>query len=835
VGTALNSNYVWTFSTGTAVAPTVISTDPVNLASNVALDKTISANFSIAMDPATITASTFTLMDGVTPVPGEIGYSGTTATLNPSSDLVLGKTYTATITTGVTNVGGTALSSNYVWTFSTGAAVAPTVILTDPVNLAINVALDKTISATFSVAMNPTTITTSTFILMDGATPVPGVIGYSGTTATLNPTNDLELGKTYTATITTGVKNIGGTALSSNYVWTFSTGAAVAPTVISTDPVNLATNVDLDRTISANFSVAMNPATITTSTFILMDGVTPIPGVIGYSGTTATLNPSSNLVLGKTYTATITTGATNAAGTALSSNYVWTFSTGAAIAPIVINTDPVNLATNVALNKTISASFSTAMDPATITSSTFTLMDGVTPVPGVIGYSGTTATLNPTNDLVLGKTYTATITTGVENAGGTALANNYVWTFSTGAAIAPTVISTDPENLAIDVLYNKTISATFSVVMDQSTVTTSTFTLMNGALPVVGVVNYAGVVATFNPTADLLPGVTYTATITTGVENEAGTALAENFVWSFTTQYSLTVIAVNGTVNIDPEELGYNFEDEVELTATADNGYTFGSWSGDATGTNNPLTVIMDENKIITANFTENEPLGPGIVDLGSAGDFAILTKTGISTVGTTLITGHIGVTPATSTAITGFSQTMDASGEFSTSIYVVGNIYAADYLPPTPTYVGTAMSDQETAFTTAMGLVTDVINDLGAGDVSGMTLVPGLYKWGTGLLISNAGVTLAGGPNDTWVFQIADDFTIANDAIITLTGGALAKNIFWVTSTQALIGSNVIFSGNILSQTLISLTAGTTVYGRLLAQTAVTLNSSTVTKPSDK
>ncbi len=130
------------------------------------------------------------------------------------------------------------------------------------------------------------------------------------------------------------------------------------------------------------------------------------------------------------------------------------------------------------------------------------------------------------------------------------------------------------------------------------------------------------------------------------------------------------------------------------------------------------------------------------------------------------------------------------------------------------------------------LGLTTDVIVDLGAGDISGMTLSPVLYKWGTGLLITNEGVTLASGPNNTWVFHISDDFTIQNDAIITLTGGAQAGNIYWITSTQALLGSNVNFSGNILVQTLISITDGTTVTGRLLSQTGVSLDASIVTKP---
>jgi hypothetical protein len=121
---------------------------------------------------------------------------------------------------------------------------------------------------------------------------------------------------------------------------------------------------------------------------------------------------------------------------------------------------------------------------------------------------------------------------------------------------------------------------------------------------------------------------------------------------------------------------------------------------------------------------------------------------------------------------------------------------------------------------------------DLYAGDISGRNLHAGLYKWSTGLLITGAGVTLSGGPDDTWVFQIAQDFTVGNGAIITLAGGAQAKNIFWVVTGKATLGTDVNLSGNILSKTLISLNTGAKVTGRLLAQTAVTLNASTLILP---
>ncbi|MDO9138321.1 MAG: ice-binding family protein, partial [Lutibacter sp.] len=269
------------------------------------------------------------------------------------------------------------------------------------------------------------------------------------------------------------------------------------------------------------------------------------------------------------------------------------------------------------------------------------------------------------------------------------------------------------------------------------------------------------------------------------------------------------------------------------VSANANAGYTCVNWTDInevEVSTNSTYEFLLTEDTTLQANFIlDAVATGPGIIDLGTAGDFVILSKSGIDRVGVTSITGNIGVSPIDQTALTGFSQIMDVTNTFSTSSYVNGKIYAADYTPPTPTYLTTAISDQETAFTTANGLTTNVIVALGAGDISGMTLAPGLYKWDTGLLITNEGVTLSGGPDDTWVFQISDDFTINNDAIITLAGGAQAKNIFWVTSTQALLGSNVQFKGNILAQTLISVNTGTSVIGKLLSQTAVTLNAATV------
>jgi hypothetical protein len=214
---------------------------------------------------------------------------------------------------------------------------------------------------------------------------------------------------------------------------------------------------------------------------------------------------------------------------------------------------------------------------------------------------------------------------------------------------------------------------------------------------------------------------------------------------------------------------------------------------------------------------------------------YTVLSKTGISTTGITSIQGNIGVSPNKAVGITGFGLVMDRTNVFSKSYpttLVSGKVYASDYAVPTPANISKAVSDMETAFTTANNKTLSVITELGAGNITGMTLAPGLYKWGTGLLISASGVTLSGSANDTWVFQIGQGLTVADGAHVILAGGAQAKNIFWITASDAVIGSTVHFNGNILSKTLVSINTGSTVTGRLLGQTAVTLNAATVVIP---
>lgn len=219
-----------------------------------------------------------------------------------------------------------------------------------------------------------------------------------------------------------------------------------------------------------------------------------------------------------------------------------------------------------------------------------------------------------------------------------------------------------------------------------------------------------------------------------------------------------------------------------------------------------------------------------GSVNLGSASGFVILAKAGIDTVPTSTITGNIGVSPIDSTGLTGFDLSVDASNTFATSSQLVGKAYASDYSPPTPSNMTTAVSDMETAYTDAAGRAADV-TELGAGDISGLTLKPGTYKWGTGLLI-NTDVTLEGSSSDTWIFQVAGNITQAAATKVVLAGGALAKNVYWQSFGAVALDTTAHMEGVVLSYTEITLSTGATINGRLLSQTAVTLDGSTVTHP---
>jgi hypothetical protein len=867
-GNAGEEDFVWNFTTGAApdtTAPTVSSVIPANGSTGVLLGRNLAATFSEAMNPLTINTLTFTLRRGSTPVSGTVSYAGVTATFNPSSALVPNTVYTATITGGAEDLAGNALASNRVWSFTTGAApdtTAPTVSFTVPANGSSGVLLGRNLSATFSEAMNPLTITTLTFTLRRGVIPISGIVTYAGLTATFHPLNALAPNTAYTATITTGARDLAGNAIASNRVWSFTTGAVpdtTPPKVTSTAPLGGSVDGPLGRNLTATFSEPMDPLTITAATFTLRQGGTLIPGAVSYAGVTAIFNPASTLAPNTLFTATITAEAADLAGNTQGTNYMWTFTTGAipdTTAPLVSSTVPAEGSAGVLLGRNLSATFSEAMDPLTISTETFTLAQGTAPVDGTVSYAGVTATFNPLSALAPDTEYTATIWREATDLAGNPLAEDFVWTFTTSAAAdttAPTVLSTDPADGATGVPVNKSLAAIFSEAMDPLTISTETFTLTQGTTPVDGAVTYAGVTATFNPLSALAPNTTYTATVWMEAADLAGNAGASDQVWSFTTGAGAdsTAPMVNSTDPADEaagvpvnKNIAATFSEAMDPLTISTATFTLArgttpvsgtvTYAG-VTATFNPSTnlaantsytaTVWMEAQDLAGNagasdyawtFTTGVTTSQDSIDLGSANAFAILAGSTVSNTGPTIVTGDLGVSPGT--AVVGFPPGTLNGAMFS------GVASAA----------GQAKLDLTAAFNEAAGRSVGPVSL--PGNLSGLTLYPGLYTNSTSVMLSVGNVTLdaQGDSNAVFLFQMGSTLTTGSSTQVVLSGGAKAANIYWQVGTSATLGTTSIFKGNILAQESITLATGATLEGRALTQTAaVTLDAAVITVPA--
>jgi methionine-rich copper-binding protein CopC len=558
-GNALAQPFSWTFTTRDDVPPTVTATSPANGATGVSPTAVITMTFSEAMDATTINASNITLRatSSGTVLTSTVTYNTSTrvATLTPSAPLTQGVNYTVSIGAGVKDAQGIAIVPTS-FSFTAGDITSPTVVSTVPADGATGVATGAVISATFSEAMDPTTINTTTFTLRltSGGGNLAGTVSYNGSTntATFTPAAPLAGGTSYTATITTGVRDVANNPMTAAKVWAFTTVDVVPPTVTSVNPANAQLNVPTNTTVQVTFSEPMDPATITTSTVVLRNTATTavVPATVSYNTATrvATLTPTGPLSNATNYTVNVTTGVKDVSGNALAAQFNSTFTTAAApdnIAPTIVSRTPANGATSIPIDANVTVTFSEPMDPATINTTTITLTPtaGGSAVAATVTYTGNTATLNPTADLLNNTSYTITVTTGVKDVAGNQLAAQSTSTFTTiPDTTAPTVTSTSPLNGAINVAKGANITITFSEAMDPTTINGTTIAVSGGdpVAPVVGQVTYdvATRTATFNPSSDLAPSKPYTVTVTggaLGVKDAAGNPMAVNAVFSFTT------------------------------------------------------------------------------------------------------------------------------------------------------------------------------------------------------------------------------------------------------------------------------------------------------------
>jgi hypothetical protein len=440
-GNALASAYTWMFTTGDSTAPTIESRNPAPDATDVASSTTVSAVFSEDMDSASVITA-FTLMEGTNPVAGVVTVVGDTATFTPDALLLDNMTpYTANISTEARDLAGNALASASSWTFTTVLNAAPTVSSTMPGTGGTNVPVNTSVTAVFSEDIEPASIV-GAFTVMAGLTPVTGTVMLVGDTATFTPNGALDEDTVYTATISTAVTDLSGIAMANARTWNFTTIDETAPTVELTAPGLGELDVSGGTMVSATFSESMAPAA-TMGSFTLMQGTDIVPGVVTFVGDTLTFVPDARLADDTLYSANISVAATDLAGNPLLLPFPWTFTTGDGGDPLILSTNPAHMTTQVAVNKTVTALFDEDLDPLTVTMATFTL-DGPGPIPvaGVVGYDalGRIASFNPDANLAINTQYTAKISTAVTDMSGNALAQDAVWTFTTGTSAAQTVI-----------------------------------------------------------------------------------------------------------------------------------------------------------------------------------------------------------------------------------------------------------------------------------------------------------------------------------------------------------------------------------------------------------
>ena len=260
---------------------------------------------------------------------------------------------------------------------------------------------------------------------------------------------------------------------------------------------------------------------------------------------------------------------------------------------------------------------------------------------------------------------------------------------------------------------------------------------------------------------------------------------------------------------------------------------------GDNGGRANPDAPVTAVDAIVN-NPRNPNGLGPAPViigpatDLTQAGAYVLLAKTGITNVTGSLISGgHLGLSPAPAGALTGFSETADATGLFSTSASVMppSKIYTTGNTSPTPSNLTTAVLSMQAAYTDAASRTNPDKLNLSDGNLSGLTLAPGLYRWGSVVTIGTD-ITLAGGPNDVWIFQISDRLILSTATAVILSGGAQAKNIFWVVAGQVTLHTNAHFEGILFAQTGITMQTNASWTGRGLAQSLVALDNNKIKAP---
>lgn len=657
----------WTFTTAFApvIAPKVTSVSPVHGTISVATNAKITATFDEAMDAASLLApGAFSVTEGFgAPIAGAVSYDvgSKTATFTPTVDLPHNATISATIGVDVTNLAGVGLVGPYDWQFATHAApdtTAPLVVFTSPAHGDAAVAFNKVVVATFSEAMNPSSIDGTKVTLAGPGGAIAVVVTYAPASfaVTVAPLQPLKPNTLYTLAILAagGVQDLAGNTLAVAFSADFTTAATpdtVKPKVSSTNPMALAQGVATGQKLSVTFSEAMDPLTMIGPNVVVTSGAGPTAGIVTFDAANNILHftPSSPLASGATYTCEITAGAKDLAGNPLEQGIIpnpWTFKTASPpqAAPSVTAVAPGNAATGVAINVKVQVTFSTPMNASTLLAiGTISLRDpqGVE-VPAKVSYdvASKTATLTPAAILEHQTAYTATVTTSAKNVAGTSLATPFFWSFTTALTpdtTAPLVTLTAPVAEEQQVAINRKIVATFNEAMNPLTIIAKNVKVIGPLGPIVGLVSYAAgsSAMTFAPAVQLANSATYTVTIagTDGVTDLAGNAMKNAYSWTFYTAEKpdtegpqiVVTNPVDGATNVPVDKkVSATFNEPMDPGSMSTLTFKLSNGSNPVEGTVKydvqSNTVTFSPLNLLKVSTTYTATVGPAAKDLAGNG-----------------------------------------------------------------------------------------------------------------------------------------------------------------------------------------------------------------------
>lgn len=647
----------------------------------------------------------------------------------------------------------------------------------------------------------------------------------------------------------------------------------LCPVIISTDPMDKAVDVVLDKLITITFNTDMDASSINGTSFtIKKDGVS-VSGKISSTPNLKvyTFKPDVALIPFAVYTGTVTAAAKDTFNTAMLKDYTWTFTS---IPLITLSASPITGGTVVGAGQfaqsstvTVSATPNTGFTFANWTDNGVVVSTSSNYQFVVNGNRTLVANFVPVQIGSFAVNLSSNPAAGGINSGSGSYAGGSTVTVTAASNLGYTFVNWTENGaiVATSASFQFVITSNRTLVANYKTIPTSQFAVILASSPLSGGTTdgEGSYPSGTSVTIIAAKNVGYTFVNWTDKVNGSVVSTSASYTFALTTNrsfianfilntYTLNVTANNGTVVKTPDLASYNHGSTVILTATAKPGYKFTNWSVDASGSANPLTVSMTANKNITANFT----LIPTTNILGSAALFgafggnAGITNMGLNTV---INNGSIGTTAA-STLITGFHDGTTADIYTETPLNkgnVTGRIYTAPPAPGTATSFAIAsqgLADATVAYNSISPASKPGGSDPGAGELGGLTLAPGIYKSASGTFkITNGNLTLdaQGNPNAEWFFQTAAGLTVgiagpAGARSVSMINGGLAKNVYWYVGSAAVINAagGGIMTGNIISTAGVTFsTAGnavqTVLNGRAISLVAsVTMVNTTINVP---